>query len=199
MHKLSLEFEIDKKYYQQKILIFVNQSIVFFTQVNLEFIFRKNFTFPFVALCYSIVNRILYSRRNKYRDIRASSCNLKTASGFDYPQKRYSHEFAARNYYVEIIKIVGGIKETTLWRLHPSYSLCIRGNLVDFLVATSDLLFLSRLRLGRNRRNVPETGSNEDSTTTTFVHTTDPLRACSIYWVYLYALPLSLCFSLFLM
>lgn len=34
----------------------------------------------------------------------------------------------------------------------------------------------------RNRGNVAEIGSNEDSdAVTTFVRTTDPLRACSIY------------------
>lgn len=107
-----------------------------------------------------------------------SLCNLKTASGFDHLQKRCSHEFAARNFYIEIIKIV-----VLLRRLRCRD--CIASTL--FVYTTS---WISSLRhrtcyffrhLGRNCRNVPETGSNEDSAATTFVRTTNPLRACSIY------------------
>lgn len=57
---------------------------------------------------------------------------------------------------------------------------------------------LRRSGLTRNRGNVPEIGSNEDSDAiTTFVRTTDPLRASSIYWVYSYVFSLFLSFSLF--
>jgi len=117
---------------------------------------------------------------------------------FDHHQKRCSHELAARNFYVEIIKIVALLKTVHCGGYIASTLLVYIRQSRGFSLSRRRTCCFSRLRLGRNRGNVPETGSNEDSNATTFVRITDSLRACSIYWVYLYAVSLSLHFPIFL-
>jgi len=131
----------NRKYWYLKInwMYFPNHTCFLIAQVNFRIHFSESFTFFFAYAtqnCRSFFVPIIINC-----DIRASLCNLKTASHFDHLQKRCSHELAARNFYIEIIKIVallkrlycGGCIASTLF-------VYIHGNLLGFL--RRDLLFL---------------------------------------------------------
>jgi len=122
-------------------MCFLNHMYFLITQINFRIHFSESFTFFFAYArnCRSFFVLIIINC-----DIRASLCNLKTASRFDHLQKRCSHELAARNFYIEIIKIVALLKRLYCGGcIASTHFVYIYGNLLGFL--RRDLLFLPAL------------------------------------------------------
>lgn len=113
--------------------------------------------------------------RNKYRDIKAVLCNLKTIRALIIfkSDARTNAIHAISTSRKEITNTVALLKRP-IESLHSS--LRIHGNPVDLFIARRRACCFFRSHLARNRGNVLGTGSNEDSTTmTTLVRATNPV------------------------